>query len=180
MAVSWTRDRAFVLVRRDNGQSSGDLYAVSPDGSRPGVAVATSPFDETEGQFSPDGKWVALVSSESGRPEVFVQSFPEGRGRVQVSTEGGSQVRWSSNGREIFYVARDGTMMAVPIDLGGSTPAVTLPGALFKTHLATGTNVLGFKPQYAVAADGRFLLNTAIESASSPIVVSVNWMVESD
>ena len=63
------------------------------------IAVAQSQYDETEGQFSPDGEWVAFVSNESGRPEVFVQSFPEGRARTQVSTAGGTQVRWSGTGR---------------------------------------------------------------------------------
>ena len=77
------------------------------------VVVAQSQHDETEGQFSPDGKWVAFVSNESGRPEVFVQSFPDGRARTQVSTAGGTQVRWSGDGKEIFYVAPDGKMMAV-------------------------------------------------------------------
>jgi hypothetical protein len=72
-------------------------------------------------------------------------------------------------------VAPDGTLMAVSVGLGGAPPEVKLPVPLFQTHLGTGTNVLGCKPQYAVSRDGRFLLNTAIESASSPIVVSVNW-----
>jgi hypothetical protein len=66
--------------------------------------------------------------------------------------------------------------MAVSIDLGGSSPAVKLPAPLFQTYLATGTNVIGNKPQYAVSRDGRFLLNTAVESVSPPIAVFVNWM----
>jgi hypothetical protein len=119
---------------------------------------------------------VAFVSNDSGRAEVFVQSFPEGLARTQVSTGGGAQVRWSSDGKEIFYVAPDGRMMAVSVAFGGPSPIVKLPTTLFQTHLATGTNVLGNKPQYAVARDGRFLLNTAVESASSPIIVWVNWM----
>jgi hypothetical protein len=138
--------------------------------------VAQSQYDETEGQFSPDGKWVAFVTNESGRPEVFVQSFPDGRARTQVSTAGGVQVRWSGDGKEIFYVAPDGKMTAVSIAFGGAAPEMKLPVQLFQTHLATGINVLGIKPQYAVSRDGRFLVNTAIESASAPIVVSVNWM----
>ena len=73
-------------------------------------------------------------------------------------------------------MAPDGKMMAVAIAFGGAAPDVKLPVPLFQTHLATGTNVIGNKPQYAVSRDGRFLLNTAVESASAPIVVSVNWM----
>jgi Tol biopolymer transport system component len=140
------------------------------------VAVSATQFDETEGQFSPDGRWVAFVTNESGRPEVFVQSFPGGQARTQISPSGGTEVRWSGDGNEIFYVGPDGKMMAVSIAFGGPSPSVKLPVPLFQTHLATGTNVLGNKPQYAVSRDGRFLLNTAIESASAPIVVSVNWM----
>ncbi|HVG68409.1 MAG TPA: hypothetical protein VM785_09440, partial [Gaiellales bacterium] len=127
------------------------------------------------GQFSPDGRWVAFVSNESGHPEVFVQSFPAGEARTQVSTQGGTQVRWADDGREIFYVAPDNTLMAVPFDATAASPSLSLPAPLFKVHLATGRNVLGRKPQYAVARDGRFLLNTAVESAASPIVVAVNW-----
>jgi Tol biopolymer transport system component len=176
LAVSWTRDRQHVLLRRENPKSGSDLVAATTSGEPREVVVAQSTFDETEGQFSPDGRWVAFVSNESGRAEIFLQSFPEGRARMQVSTTGGAQVRWSADGKEIFYVARDGKMMAVSIALGGASPDVKLPVPLFQTHLATGTNVLGNKPQYAVSRDGRFLLNTAIESASTPIVVAVNWM----
>ena len=140
------------------------------------MAVAQLQHDETEGQFSPDGRWVIYVSNESGHAEVFVQSFPDGRARTQVSTAGGAQVRWSDDGKEIFYVAPDGKMMAVAVTLNGAAPKPASPVPLFQTHLASGTNVLGSKPQYDVSRDGRFLLNTAVESASAPIVVSLNWI----
>jgi hypothetical protein len=105
-----------------------------------------------------------------------VQSFPDGKSRTQVSTAGGTQVRWSPDGKELFYLAPDGKLMAASVALGGATPDVKLPVALFQTYLATGTNVVGNKPQYAVSRDGRFLLNTAVESPSAPIVVAFNWM----
>ncbi|HEY1304637.1 MAG TPA: protein kinase [Vicinamibacterales bacterium] len=175
-ALSWTRDRRYVLLRRANDKTGQDLVAVSMMGEPREIAVAASPFDETEGQFSPDGKWVALVSIESGRTEVYVQSFPEGKSRAQVSTGGGTQVRWSADGREIFYLAPDGELMAVAVALGGAAPVVKLPVVLFQTYLATGTNVVGNKPQYAVARDGRFLLNTAVESPAAPIVITNDWM----
>jgi len=131
---------------------------------------------ETEGQFSPDGTWVAFVTDETGRPEVFPQSFPDACGRTQISTAGGTQVRWSSDGREIFYIAPDGKLMSVPVTLSETTAAPRSPVALFQTRLANGRNVTGNKPQYAVSRDGRFLLNTALEAAASaPIVVTTGW-----
>jgi Tol biopolymer transport system component len=176
LALAWTRDRRFLLVRRDGEKTGVDLFASSTTGDEREVVVTQSPGDETEGQFSPDGRWVAFVGNESGRPEVFVQSFPEGQGRTQVSTAGGTQVRWSADGKEIFYIAPDGKLMAAPVTLGSGSPDIKLPVALFQTHLATGINVIGNKAQYAVSRDGRFLLNTAIESTAAPIVVAVNWM----
>jgi Tol biopolymer transport system component len=177
-ALSWTRDRQHMLMLRTSEKGGSDLVAVSASGEPGEVVVAQSQYNETEGQFSPDGRWVAFVSTESGRPEVFVQSFPEGRSRTQVSTAGGTQVRWSGDGKEIFYVAPDGKMMAVSVAVAGASFEVKAPAPLFQTFLATGINVIGNKPQYAVSRDGRFLLNTAIESASAPIVVSVNWQEE--
>jgi len=175
VVLSWTRDRKYALLRRENPKTNADLIAIATSDLRE-VVVSQSPYDDLEGQFSPDGKWAAFVSSDSGRPEVFVQSFPEGRGRTQISTGGGTQVRWSADGKEIFYLAPDGKLMAASVALGGATPDVKLPVALFQAYLATGTNVVGNKPQYAVSRDGRFLLNAAVESPSAPIVVAFNWM----
>ena len=175
VALSWTRDRRYLLIRATGTKESADLIAMAIDGAMT-IPVATSPYEELEGQFSPDGKAVAFVSTETGRPEIFVQSFPEGSGRVQLSSEGGNQVRWSSDGREVFYIARDGKMMSVAMPPAGSGKPPADPVALFQTHLATGTNVIGNKAQYAVARDGRFLLNAALESQSAPIIVSTRWM----
>ena len=97
-----------VLLRRSNAKTGADLVAVSTESQPRDVIVAQLAHDETEGQFSPDGKWVAYVSNDGGRAEVFVQSFPDPRTRTQVSTAGGAQVRWSADGKEIFYVAPDG------------------------------------------------------------------------
>jgi Tol biopolymer transport system component len=171
-ALSWTRDRQYILLRRQG--KGADLVAATLDGSRI-IPIAQADADETEGQFSPDGQWVALVSNETGRAEVSVQPFPSGAGRTPVSIAGGSQVRWSADGRELFYIAPDGTLTAVSFSADATGPTLGKPAPLFQTFLATGGNVIGNKPQYAVARDGRFLLNTAVESPSSPIVVTVNW-----
>ena len=76
-----------------------------------------TPFEEREGQFSPDGKWIAYQSNESGRNEIVVQPFPGPGGKFQISTNGGAQPRWNKNGKEIFYVSLDSKMMAAPVRL---------------------------------------------------------------
>jgi Tol biopolymer transport system component/tRNA A-37 threonylcarbamoyl transferase component Bud32 len=174
--LSLTRDGRFALLSRTADATATDLVAVSRDAEAREVPIAQSAADETEGQFSPDGQWVAFVSNESGRQEVYVQAFPDARGHVQVSTGGGTQVRWSADGKEIFYIAPDGKLMAVKVGLTGASPEVQLPAALFRTYLASGVNVVGNKPQYAVARDGRFLINEAVEGESQPIVVAINWL----
>jgi serine/threonine protein kinase/Tol biopolymer transport system component len=175
LALAWTRDRQYVLVSRPTASNGSDLIAVATSTPPREVPVAQSQYDESEGQFSGDGKWVAFVSNESGREEVFVQAFPSGAGKTQVSIGGGTQVRWSSDGSEVFYLSGDGKMMAVSIATAADRLVVQPPVALFATHLASGINVLGSKPQSAVARDGRFLLNTVVESPGSPIVISINW-----
>ena len=169
-----TRDRRYILMRRQTDSTGIDLVGASLSGGRE-FPVTQLQGDETEGQFSPDGKWVAFVSSISGRAEVFVQSFPDGASRTQVSTGGGTQVRWSADGKEIYYLAPDSRLMAVAFTAGANAPDVKPPAALFLTHLANGNNVVGNKAQYAVSRDGRFLLNTVVEAPSTPIIVAVNW-----
>ena len=88
------------------------MLALAIDGGSP-VALAQSSFDERSGEFSPDGKWVSYASDESGRFEVFVQRFPESGQRLQVSSGGGRQPQWRPDGREMFYLAPDGRLMAV-------------------------------------------------------------------
>src|SRR5262249_51547103 len=76
-----------------------------------------TPFEERDGQFSPDGKWIAYQSNESGRFEIYVRPFPGPGGKIQISTSGGAQPRWNKNGKEIFYVSLDSKMMAAPVQL---------------------------------------------------------------
>ena len=125
----------------------------------------------------PDTKWIVYSSDESGRREVYVQGFvPDhvpaaGVGKWQISTAGSDKPRWRRDGKELYYIAPDGKMMAVPIKSTATTfePGIAIP--LFETH------VTGFTP-YDVAPDGRFLINTVMENAAantSPITVVLNW-----
>ena len=152
------------------------------DGDKQPLPVLQGAFDEMDAQFSPDGRWIAYESNESGQAEIFVRPFPESRGQWQASTAGGSQPRWRADGKELFYVARDGRLMATPIATAADGLALTpgAPTALFALRLASGTNiVLGAfagRPQYAVARDGRFLvLRTVDAEATPPIAIVLNW-----
>lgn len=122
------------------------------------------------------------MSNQSGDAETFVRAFPESRGQWQVSTAGGTQPRWRVDSKELFYVARDGRLMATPIVTAadGLSLAPGASAALFPAHLASGTGVTAGtyseRPQYAVAPDGRFLVNLALDAeASPPIAIILNW-----
>lgn len=141
------------------------------------VPVATGPFDEREGQFSPDGKWVAYQSNESGTFEIYVQPFPKGDSRWQVSQGGGVQVRWRPDGHELFYMGLDGRLFAAPTS--GSKGGVLQTGTpvpLFNPLTAGGAIPGTDRQQYSVARDGRFLAMIRPDSGStSQIEVILNW-----
>ena len=143
-----------------------------------------TPFDERDGQFSPDGKWIAYQSNESGRVEIVVQPFPGPGGKFQISTNGGAQPRWNKNSKEIFYVSLDSKMMAAPVKLSpdGQSLETGTPVALFPVRIAVGpVSEQISKHQYAASSDGqRFLVNLAAdESAASSITVIYNWKPKS-
>jgi Tol biopolymer transport system component len=148
------------------------------DRERKPVPVAQTNFEERDGQFSPtDGKWIAYQSNESGRMEIWVQSFPGPGGKLQVSTNGGAQVRWRPDGKELFYIALDGQLMSVPIRFTNSqTAEAETPVALFATHVGGALQSTASR-FYNVSPDGKqFLMHTiATEAGNSPITVILNW-----
>jgi Tol biopolymer transport system component/predicted Ser/Thr protein kinase len=172
----WSLDGRF-LIYDDHTTQQQDLWIVPMTGDRKPIPFLVTPADETSANFSPDTKWIVYSSDESGRREVYVQGFvPDhvpaaGVGKWQISTAGGDKPRWRRDGKELYYIAPDGKMMAVPIKSTATTfePGIAIP--LFETH------VTGFMP-YDVAPDGRFLINTVMENAAantSPITVVLNW-----
>ena len=171
-----------MLYATQDPKTASDLWALPLTGERKPFPVVQTSFDDIQGQFSPDGRWLAYASNESGRYEIYVRSFPEPSGKWQVLTAGGTQPRWRRDGTELYYVAPDTRLMAVPIRMVSDTRAVDagVPVALFPTRLASGAAVLAAgalsKAQYAVAPDGRFLLNVAADDGvASPITVVLNW-----
>lgn len=128
----------------------------------------------------PTGTGSRTQSDESGRYEIYVRPFPGPGGQWQVSTAGGKDPRWRPDGKELYYIAPDSRLMAVPIASSGGALQPGLPAPLFQPRIALGgTPVVGFLQQYDVAPDGRFLINVNVEeTAAPPIMVITNWNPE--
>jgi serine/threonine protein kinase len=172
--LHWSKDGLFLLYQTSDLKTKWDLWALPMTGSdRTPLVVANSPFAERMGQFSPDGRWLAYETNESGRPEIVAQAFPMASGRFPVSTGGGTAPRWRADGNEIFFIAPDGVLMAVPITTTGSAFDAGKPKALFRTDITAQP----FKSQYAVSRDNRFIVNDLQpeEGAASPITLILNW-----
>ena len=179
-ASDWSPNGRVLLYRTVDPKQGFDIMALrlDSDGKLQGEpeAVVRTEFDEHGGQFSPDGKWIAYVSIKSGRYEVYVQPFGRAGDEKRISTDGGDQVRWRPDGKELFYVARNGRLMAVPLRWGanGETVEAGTPVSLFQAHVSgmpTG------QTQYVVSSDGqRFLMNRLIDDiVTSPITMILNW-----
>jgi serine/threonine protein kinase/Tol biopolymer transport system component len=167
--MSVSPDGRFLLYRVST-KNRNDIWIQPLDGAGKPYALLETPHDENYGRFSPDGKWIAFTGDESGRPEVYVLPFPGPGGKWQISTTGGGFPRWRGDGRELFYLSPDGSMMSVAVD--GLTAAfrAEAPRRLFD---ALGAQQAGY--QYAVSNDGeRFLINTAVAS-SIPVTVISDW-----
>lgn len=177
--LSWSRDGRFILYSSLSPKTGSDIWALPLAGEKKSFAVVQTSAEEGSGQFSPDTRWVAYVSNESaGRAEVYVQTFPEPSGKWQITRMGGSQPHWRADGKELFYVAPDLRLMAVPIQTG--TDGSLLHGepvALFRTPLLRSGGVTVYsRPEYAVAPDGRFLMKAVIPAPNvPPITVVLNW-----
>lgn len=138
-------------------------------------ALLKGPETTKNGQFSPEGNWVAYTSNASGNWEIYVTSFPDAHGKWQVSNGGGTQPRWRGDGKELFYLAADGKMMAVPLTVGGNFNSGA-PAALFQASVreqVAGSELVS----YDVSKDGqRFLINSQLEKAETkPMMVILNW-----
>jgi eukaryotic-like serine/threonine-protein kinase len=176
-ATDWSTNGRFLLYRSPDPKTSFDIWALPMEGEREPFPVVRTDAEERDGQFSPDGKWVAYQSNESGRFEIYAQPFPGPGTKKSISTNGGAQVRWSHDGHELFYIALDGRLMSVPIRFSADEktiePAAAVP--LFPTRV--GDPLALERQQYSVSRDGqRFLMNIVSEEATiSPITVILNY-----
>ena len=157
------------------GGINPDLWSVSALVTEPPVPVATTPASERGGRISPDGHWIAYVSNEAGRPDVYLQEFPKPQTKRPISVKGGSAPQWRRDGREMYYLDSDGNLFAVPI---ATSPQLEIgvPKALFPTKLPSNR-----RNEYAVASNGqRFLISVPMsEPVSGGYHVVTNWRAHS-
>jgi len=170
----WSKDGRYLMYENAlSAETRTNLYLLPMQGDHKPVAFLEDRFEETQGRFSPDGRFVAYVSDESGRPEVYVQTFPDHHGKWQVSTLGGSDPAWRGDGKELFYLSPDFKMMAASLT-EGTDLVIGTPQTLFETRVVLpGTSFRHF----AVTKDGqRFLVLTPMgEEAPASAAVVVNW-----
>ncbi len=169
--TDWSSDGRFILFNQYE-QSGADVWVLPLFDDHKPYPLLNSEFEETAAFFSPDGHWFAYTSNETGRVEVYIQPFPRTGGKWLVSNGGGGQPHWRGDGKELFYVAPDKTLMSVEIKTG-STVEMSAPKPLFTTKVRNYTA----PNRYVVAPDGqRFLVNApAGDSTVAPITVVVNW-----
>jgi len=180
--MDWSQDGRFLLYTTLDAKRGFDLWALPlgedrAEGRKP-FAVVQTDFNEGLAQFSPDGKWIAYQSDKTGRFEIYLRPFPGPGSDTLASTAGGTQVRWSPDGKELFYIAADDRLMALAIGFSsdGTTAEFGTPTGLFATSVgSTAFNV--YRQQYVVSPDGRsFVMNSIVGGGSaSPITVILNW-----
>jgi Tol biopolymer transport system component len=177
-AIDWSADGRFILYREIVPQTKADLWVLSLEDGKPWPWLKTN-FNEDVGRFSPDGKWIAYTTDDSGRPEIYLQPFapgaPASGGRWQLSTNGGRNPQWRRDGRELYYFSLDYKLMAVDVTLGAEVKRET-PKELFAlSSIRANPNA-----SFAVTRDGQqFLFVTSAEEASlTPFTVVLNWMAE--
>jgi dipeptidyl aminopeptidase/acylaminoacyl peptidase len=166
----WSSDGRYLLY--SVSPSSGTELWLLPLADRKPVRLLSTSGTGAHASFSPDGRFLAYVSDESSRLEVYVQTFPLSDRKWTVSVSGGSEPRWRADGREIYYLSEDRKLMAAAV---GPGPSFDEPKPLFQTRAVTGST--GFRMHYVPSHDGRrFLVNTQSgDAAPTPITVELNW-----
>jgi len=175
-ATSWSRDGRWLAFTEEHPQRQEDIWILALEGDRAAHSFLATPYDEGAAVFSPDAHWIAYTSDETGRDEVYVRDFPGAGHKWQVSNRGGLMPHWRRDGRELFYLTPDGTLMAVGVNAGG-TFEVGDPQVLFATGLRLMPRYKAWMNQYAVSRDAqRFLLNRPVPETSNAITAVVPWL----
>ena len=178
LATDWSADGHFLLFNRRDPKRGVDIWALPMDGTGKPFPLVQTPFDEQSAQFSPDAHWIAYQSNESGRTEIYVLPFPGPGNSRQVSSDGGTQVRWGRDGKELFYLTLNGRLMTVPFRsaLSGQPPELGQAVALFTPPIGNAVQQGDWRYHYMVSSDSqRFLVDKATEEPNSPITLILNW-----
>ncbi len=171
--TSFSHDGQFLLFAEVSPETANDIWIIGTDPQqRTARALMTTKFSERSPQVSPDGKWLAYASDESGRTEIYVSPFPGPGGKTAISTQGGREPRWSRNGDEVFYRQSD-AVMAVKVTTGSRLIASS-PRVLFEGHYQISDTS---SPGFDVAADGRFLMiqPTVAEQPATEFNIVLGW-----
>jgi serine/threonine protein kinase/Tol biopolymer transport system component len=170
-ALDWSRDGKWILLSSLDARTGLDLWTVDMAGERKPTPLLQTQFNERRARFSPDGRWIAYDSDETGRPEVYVASFQGSTGKFQVSANGGTYPCWSPDGRELYYISSDQQLMSVAVNAGVDFNAAT-PVPLFRVQSEQGI----VRNVYEVSPDGkRFLFVLPAGDTGTPITAVVNW-----
>jgi Tol biopolymer transport system component len=169
--TDWTPDGKGIVYHTYQQSTGSDLWLLNADGTQAKPIVQT-PFDEMQGQVSPDGAWLAYTSTETGEPEVYIRSLADGAARWQVSANGGNDPRWRGDGQELYYVSGDAWLTSVRFEHRQPSG----PKPLFQIRVNPAGNP--YLSNYDVTADGRrFLLKVPVDDVTSqPIHVVINWL----
>jgi len=173
--TDWSADGRFLLYRTKGTANGTDIWVLPLTPERPGAGLkpypfAQTPYNEEDGRFSPDGKWIAYNSDESQRVEVYVAHFPDGGGKRQISVAGGSTPRWRKDGKEIYYIAADGKVMSAAVVLKGDAIQIGDVQPLFTPPANLSIDA------FEVFGNGqRFLILPQQEVVDEGVTVVLNW-----
>jgi eukaryotic-like serine/threonine-protein kinase len=171
----WSRDGRYIAYSRLDPQQGGGLgiWILPLFGDKKPFPLLQTQFNELTPKFSPDGKWLAYSSDESGKREIFIVSFPQGGGKWQVSSGGGSEPRWSADGKEIFYLSQDNKLMSAQIQEKPGSIVVGNAKALFQ---ASGS-LTSAASSYDVTSDGKkfIVALSVVPSSTEPVTLVTNW-----
>ncbi len=172
----WSRDGKYLLYVSTSPITKQDLWVLPLDRGTPFPFLKTS-ANEIQGRISPNGRWIAYVSDESGTWEVYLSSFPKPSFKRTVSIGGGSEPQWAHDGKTLYYLRSDNTLIALPLDSGAVTPQPAMPRALFPLPISgNAAAYIGFyRNHYAVAPDDQHMIVAAEEDEQPPISVMVGW-----
>jgi serine/threonine protein kinase len=163
--TDWTADGKHLILSQTQGDSSGDVFALPLAGDRKLIPLVQTKFRDFGGAVSPDGRWLAYTSSETGRPEVYVQAFPQASGKWLVSDGGGFAGAWTPDGKELIYSSETLQLYAVPIQPSGKGISAGKPSALFKIS----------SPNFFTNGKLFLTMDSKEGEAKRPVVVLMNW-----